>query len=300
MRPTNPPTLVPSATPTVAPWTGYWRTSCEGTKSTTIRSISGGYRPKVLSNCKSTCEYYDECVGFNYWDDNEVQETYCTFYSDITATPAYTSETRPDYYISSCYVQSHKLLSLSSSSGVNKYEREGWTRILASDPILESSTDFDSTISIMFDWKDQGYGNRKGKARILLLSDDGTIVAQKTYQYAPRNWETREEILNLDQDLVNLARVGYSYAVEVMAGWGGGHALYLRDFELETNFAFVSTIPRRRLSPDSQEKEDYTTAFRNVGINSEESSSSSKMTSNLAINCTVIIAAISYAIAVLL
>jgi len=152
----------------------------------------------------------------------------------------------------------------------------------------------------MFDWKDQGRGTRKGKARILLLSDDGTIVAQKTYQYAPRNWETLEEILNLDQDLVSLARVGYSYAVEVMAGWGGGHALYLRGFELETNFAFVSTIPRRRLSPDSQEKEDYTTAFRNVGINSEESSSSSKMTSNLAINCTVIIAAISYAIAVLL
>ena len=47
--------------------------------------------------------------------------------------------------------------------------------------------------------------------------------------------------MTFDQELVNLARVGYSYAVEVMAGWGGGHVLYLRDLELETNFAFVQT-----------------------------------------------------------
>jgi len=108
---------------------------------------------------------------------------------------------------------------------------------LASDPILKSSTDIVSTVSIIFDWKDQGSDRRKGKVRVLLLSDDGTIVAQKIYQYAPHQWETQEEILNLDQVLVNLAQDGYSYAVEVMAGWGGAHVLYLRDFELEVNFA---------------------------------------------------------------
>jgi hypothetical protein len=110
LRPTNPPTLVPSATSTVAPWTFIRGTSCEGTKAT-IRSISGTYRPKVLSNCKSTCEYHDECVGFNYWDDNEVQTTECVFYSDITATPAksYESEGRQDYITSNCFIQSHTL-----------------------------------------------------------------------------------------------------------------------------------------------------------------------------------------------
>ena len=142
---------------------------------------------------------------------------------------------------------SHELLSLSSSSGGGTTSRvQGWSRILTSDPILKSSTDMDSTISILFDWKDQGYSTRKGKVRVLLLSDDGTLVAQKTYQVAPHTWETREELLTFDQELVNLARVGYSYAVEVMAGWGGGHVLYLRDLELETNFAFVSTITRRQ------------------------------------------------------
>ena len=110
LRPTNPPTLVPSATSTVAPWTFIRGTSCEGTKAK-IRSISGTYRPKVLSNCKSTCEYHDECVGFNYWDDNEVQTTECVFYSDITATPAksYESEGRQDYITSNCFIQSHTL-----------------------------------------------------------------------------------------------------------------------------------------------------------------------------------------------
>ena len=110
LRPTNPPTLVPSAMSTVAPWTFIRGTSCEGTKAK-IRSISGTYRPKVLSNCKSTCEYHDECVGFNYWDDNEVQTTECVFYSDITATPAksYESEGRQDYITSNCFIQSHTL-----------------------------------------------------------------------------------------------------------------------------------------------------------------------------------------------
>ena len=82
---------------------------------------------------------------------------------------------------------------------------------------------------------------------MLLLAEDGTLVAQKTYQVAPHNWETRKELLTIDQEVVNLARVGYSYAVEVMAGWGGGHVLYLRDLELETNFASVSTITMSRI-----------------------------------------------------
>jgi hypothetical protein len=39
--------------------------------------------------------------------------------------------------------------------------------------------------------------------------------------------------------LINNAEVGYKYAVEVEAGFGGGHLIYLKDFDLQTNFAYA-------------------------------------------------------------
>jgi surface protein len=131
------------------------------------------------------------------------------------------------------------LLSLSSSEE-QSYTFEGWSRILVSGSITKTTKDSDSSISLSFDWKDQGSGNRKSKVRVILLSDDGTIIASKTYQPAPHQWETNRDQIDSDHDLAKLSEVGYTYAVEVMAGWGGGHKIYIRDFDLQTNFAFVS------------------------------------------------------------
>lgn len=120
-----------------------------------------------------------------------------------------------------------------SLTGEHKYEKPGWDRILVTDPLVDSTA---SSISVKFDWKDQGWGNRKGKVRIILLSDDKTTrIAQKEIRVAPHEWETKEDTIDSNHDLITLFQDGYSYAVEVMAGWGSNHLLYLRDFNLQVD-----------------------------------------------------------------
>jgi len=71
-------------------------------------------------------------------------------------------------------------------------------------------------------WRDQGWGNRKGKVCLLLLQGDKEVAASCTDSCAPHSWAK----LSLALDGFS-ATAGDVLAVQVRVGGGGGHGLKL-------------------------------------------------------------------------
>lgn len=118
---------------------------------------------------------------------------------------------------------------------------DGWAEIASSDTIAHSALRPDSKIELRFTWRDQGFGNRKGRLRVRLVHalTGEDMASSPEYGIAPHEEEDIEESFDFNHGLVRNCAEGYKYVVEVVVGGGGGHALYLRDFQFKSNAAFV-------------------------------------------------------------
>ena len=91
-------------------------------------------------------------------------------------------------------------------------------------------------------WRDQGWGNRKGKVRLVLLHRDKEVAASSTDSCAPHSWAK----LSLALDGFSAA-AGDVLAVQVRVGGGGGHELKLNVTAiLDTALHFAGSIVAKR------------------------------------------------------
>ena len=120
---------------------------------------------------------------------------------------------------------------------------DAWMEIAQSETITKSHLKPDSCCKLKFRWRDQGFGNRKGRLRVRLLNPlTGVDVASSPeYGIAPHEEEWKEETFDFNHGLVRNCVEGHRYVVEVVVGGGGGHALYLNDFEFSSTGGFVES-----------------------------------------------------------
>jgi Leucine-rich repeat (LRR) protein len=78
-------------------------------------------------------------------------------------------------------------------------------------------------------WRDQGYGNQKGRVRLVLLRDGALVAESALPGLAPHG----KEPFSLELDLrVHEVQAGDVVEVQIIVGGGGGHKLELRGVEL--------------------------------------------------------------------
>ena len=127
---------------------------------------------------------------------------------------------------------------------------DSWMTIANSETIAKSILKPDSKCHLRFTWRDQGFGNRKGKLRVRLVNvltgDD--VASSKEYGIAPHVEEKVEESFDFNHGLVRNCVEGHQYIVEVVVGGGGGHALFLSDFDFSSTAALVEM---EQHNPDS-------------------------------------------------
>jgi hypothetical protein len=87
-------------------------------------------------------------------------------------------------------------------------------------------------ITVNLTWKDQGWGNRKGKVKVALMREGSEIATENLFpETAPHALETRTRVLK-DEEVVTKAIVGDTYALYHVVGGGGGHKLELNLFKI--------------------------------------------------------------------
>jgi len=88
-------------------------------------------------------------------------------------------------------------------------------------------------IKMKFEWRDQGWGNRKGLIWLRLLRD-GEPIADNRAECGPvaeHGWKEREIIVD-NHAVTKEAMRGDVLRVMVYVGGGGGHHLYVKNFNM--------------------------------------------------------------------
>jgi hypothetical protein len=101
-----------------------------------------------------------------------------------------------------------------------------------------------SSLEVSCDWKDQGWGNTKGRVRVVLYcgtelkceADCFGICAQgmlRGEQWGPNaQYTPAKRVFDRVSPLLSLASRGYHCVFEYFVGEGGGHELFIRDFRV--------------------------------------------------------------------
>jgi hypothetical protein len=87
-------------------------------------------------------------------------------------------------------------------------------------------------IKVVFDWKDQGWGNRKGMLRLELIREGTAPAVILTPEVSPHGWESiiMTIIDSDDNGLLRQCEAGDYIQIQRLIGSGGGHELHLRNF----------------------------------------------------------------------
>ena len=100
------------------------------------------------------------------------------------------------------------------------------------------------SISLQWEWRDQGHGNRKGMLWVQLVRG-GEVLADSREDYptlAPHVMESKVLLIK-NHSVVNLSRPGDKLRFMINVGGGGGHQLKLRNFKAKVEFNIKQESP---------------------------------------------------------
>ena len=88
-----------------------------------------------------------------------------------------------------------------------------------------------SSGNIEFRWKDQGYGNQRGRVYLKLMENDGSEKYSFTVTdgLSPHDWELVTVNLEAANPLITQATVGCMYYLTADEGNGNGHEVHVKD-----------------------------------------------------------------------
>ena len=90
------------------------------------------------------------------------------------------------------------------------------------------------SIVISFKWKDQGWGNRKGNVWLKIIREGEVILetSSSLCGLAEHKWGEVNVYLGKEQNVVSQFKPGDKYRFMQNVGGGGGHSLYIKNFEV--------------------------------------------------------------------
>lgn len=135
---------------------------------------------------------------------------------------------------------------------------DAWHRLMDTTEGLSFSP---NRLVVEWDWKDQGWGNQKGRLRLVVVRKGSAIasVDLSRDQMASHYWEHRKVVIDHPQFLAAI-QSGDVFRVQAVIGGGGGHELFVTnvtlvfavkdfvDVEPEQPFALTSTVESYTLS----------------------------------------------------
>jgi hypothetical protein len=103
-----------------------------------------------------------------------------------------------------------------------------------------------NTMTVSWQWHDQGWGNQKGTMKLRLLhSTTGSVwegaighgarASKGSWKRASSCWKDMTWTMPSDHPLRALAMSGMAFELTAMAGSGGGHALVVKDAFIDVN-----------------------------------------------------------------
>ena len=100
-------------------------------------------------------------------------------------------------------------------------------------PVLEKKV---KSMRASVRWKDQGWGNRKGRLMVKLIrldSGENRVVAENNNMFGLALHEWKAATCKIvDHPVVKLSEPGDFYSFERNAGGGGGHSLTVKNFNV--------------------------------------------------------------------
>ena len=72
-------------------------------------------------------------------------------------------------------------------------------------------------------WKNQGWGNSKGRLKIVLVNGPDELKSKEIFGLAPNQWEDEEIELNAQDEIIQEFSRSDSYKIYYKVGSGGGH-----------------------------------------------------------------------------
>eukprot|EP01126_Amoeba_proteus_P040361 TRINITY_DN4301_c0_g1_i1.p1 TRINITY_DN4301_c0_g1~~TRINITY_DN4301_c0_g1_i1.p1 ORF type:complete len:178 (+),score=17.96 TRINITY_DN4301_c0_g1_i1:61-594(+) len=96
------------------------------------------------------------------------------------------------------------------------------------------------SIDFKIDWKDQGWGNRKGTLWFRLYRNTSLISKELLMSPAEHDWQTAQVSLNSGSDLIQKSAAGDRLEVWRYVGCGGGHEMFLKNLRIIIKFVSAS------------------------------------------------------------
>jgi len=138
-----------------------------------------------------------------------------------------------------CDLDSKVVMTLDDVS--NYYSYQKYVKYGISKPLLSPVL----SVRAVFGWYDQGWGNIKGKLRMDLVREGATLATYDEFGIelcspaekgcASHGWRNVDLTLGSKHDVVRLAEAGDVYQWYYRVGGGGGHELFIRDFQTTTH-----------------------------------------------------------------
>eukprot|EP00808_Paulinella_micropora_P020630 g16776.t1 len=102
-----------------------------------------------------------------------------------------------------------------------------------------------SSLVARVEWKDQGWGNRKGQLFLTLERNGNDVARQDVFGIAEHTWSTAEAILDTKSAVVFRSRAGDTLKICTHVGGGGGHRLEVKSLSITAGCSTSAEADRR-------------------------------------------------------
>ena len=127
---------------------------------------------------------------------------------------------------------------------------------------------------VVIKWSDQGWGNSKGRLRIVLErggQELRTVSSLDKLAFAPKQWDTKHVTFRDSNALELHALAGDTMVVQYCVGGGGGHQLYIEHFA--ANLAVLPCSIDQKTSGHADKVHEASTKTSSAGESKDETTS---------------------------
>lgn len=88
-------------------------------------------------------------------------------------------------------------------------------------------------LHVSFNWKDQGWGNQKGRVAVKVMDGTDEVFRIEDWSVAPHEKETVSVMYDEDHYFVKNLVAGCRFELWYIVGGGGWHSLWVEDFSVD-------------------------------------------------------------------